>query len=85
MNEISATIASAVTEQSAATEEIARNVNEAAKGTSNVSSNIANVTSAAGETGETATKVLSCSEDLRKHTNQLRSAANNFLSTLRAA
>ena len=85
MNEITATIASAVTQQNAATDEIARNVHEAARGTSEVSSNIVNVNKATTETGETATKVLSCSEDLRKQTEQLRNAARNFLSTLRAA
>jgi methyl-accepting chemotaxis protein len=85
MNQIAATIAAAVTQQGAATDEIARNVHEAAHGTREVSSNITNINAATTDAGETATKVLSCSEDLRKQTDELRNAAAKFLTTLRAA
>ena len=85
MNEITEAIVSAVPLQNAATDEIARNVHEAALGTSDVSSNITTVNTATVETGETATKVLSWSEDIWKQTEQLRGAAGKFLSMLRAA
>ena len=51
VNEVSTTIAAVVEEQGAATQEIARSAQQAAKGTSEVSANIAGVTQAAGETG----------------------------------
>jgi methyl-accepting chemotaxis protein-like sensor len=49
--EISNAIAAAVEEQGAATQEISRNVQEAAKGAGEVAANIANVSTSAGETG----------------------------------
>ena len=57
INEIATTIASAVEEQGAATQEIARNVQQAARDTE-VSANITGVTQAAGETGAAASQVL---------------------------
>ena len=51
MSEIASTIASAVEEQGAATQEISRNVQQAAQGTQQVSANIADVQRGASETG----------------------------------
>jgi methyl-accepting chemotaxis protein len=51
MSEISSTIAAAVEEQGAATQEISRTVQQAAQGTMQVSSNITDVQRGAGETG----------------------------------
>src|SRR6266403_1363519 len=51
INEIATTIAAAVEEQGAATQEIARNVQGAAEGTHQVSANIVGVNQAAAETG----------------------------------
>ena len=58
INEIAASIASAVEQQSAATQEISRNVHEAARGPQEVSSNIAGVKQAATDTGAAAGQVL---------------------------
>jgi methyl-accepting chemotaxis protein len=51
MSEIASTIASAVEEQGVATQEISRNVQQAAQGTQQVSSNITDVQRGASETG----------------------------------
>jgi methyl-accepting chemotaxis protein len=79
INEIAATIASAVEEQAAATAEISRNVEEAAKGTQEVSSNIANVTEAASETGASASQVLEAAGELSRHGETLSGEVQKFL------
>jgi methyl-accepting chemotaxis protein len=85
VNEISASIASAVEQQTAATREIARNMQQAASGTEHVTKNITAVTSAAGETGAAATQVLSSSSELAKQADVLRTQVNRFVTTVRAA
>jgi methyl-accepting chemotaxis protein len=59
MSEISSTIASAVEEQGAATQEISRNVQHAAQGTQLVNSNVSDVQRGASETGAASEQVLS--------------------------
>lgn len=66
INDISNTIASAVEEQSATTNEIARNASEAAKGSTEISKNIANVSQAAKNTTEGANNTLSAATELSK-------------------
>ena len=86
VNEISASIASAVEEQSAATQEIARNVEESASGTQDVSTSIVNVSQAADETQQAASKVLTASTALSEQgdvLNGLRSEMAAFLVELR--
>jgi methyl-accepting chemotaxis protein len=85
MNQITASIAAALAEQGAATQEIARNVHEVASGTSDVSANIVDVNRATSETGQMADQVLSSSDRLRAQTKTLQAAAENFLKMLRAA
>lgn len=85
MSEISATIASAVEEQQAATRDIAGNVAQAAHGTAEVSSNISGVTQAAGETGAAASQVLSAAGGLSREAERLRDEVTTFLDTVRAA
>ena len=58
MSEIATSVASAVEEQGAATAEIARNIQQAAAGTQDVSSHIVGVSAAADESGKTAEDVL---------------------------
>jgi methyl-accepting chemotaxis protein len=84
VNEISTAIASAVEEQGAATQEISRNVQQAAHGTTEVSSNIANVTQAAQQTGVAATQVLASAGVLSKNGTLLRSQVDSFLREVRA-
>jgi methyl-accepting chemotaxis protein len=85
LSQISATIASAVEEQTAAATEIARNVQQAAAGTQEVSSNIGGVSQAAGETGAASTQVLSASRSLSGESEQLKGLVVGFLEGVRAA
>ena len=85
MNEISLTIASAVEEQGAATQEIARNVAQAADGTQLVTSNILSVTQASAETGTAASQVQSSSAEVAQQAEGLRHEVTSFLREVRAA
>jgi methyl-accepting chemotaxis protein len=85
ISEIAATIAAAVEEQGAATQEIARNVGEAAKGTAMVASNITDVNRGAGETGSASSQVLSSAQSLSGESNHLKLEVDKFLATVRAA
>ena len=85
INEIATTIASAVEEQSAATQEISRNVEQASTGTQQVSSNIAGVNEAASETGNSANQVLGATGELNQQTTSLRSNVETFLANIKAA
>jgi methyl-accepting chemotaxis protein len=85
INEIATTIASAVEEQGAATQEISRNVQQASAGTQEVSSNIGGVSQAAAETGAAASQVLSASDELSRQSETLRRYVDTFLAGVRAA
>jgi methyl-accepting chemotaxis protein len=84
VNEISASIAAAVEEQSAATREITRNVQQAAGGTENVSRHISGVSEAVDHAGSAATLVLSAADDLAGQSDSLRGEVDRFLATIRA-
>lgn len=84
INEIATTIAGAVEEQTAATNEISRNVAEAAKGTSEVSSNISSVSQAADEGGRGAADILAAADSLAQESSRLDETADQFLEKLRA-
>jgi methyl-accepting chemotaxis protein len=85
ISEIASTIAAAVEEQGAATQEIARNVGEAAKGTQQVAANITDVNRGAGETGSASAQVLSSAQSLSSESNHLKAEVEKFLMTVRAA
>jgi len=85
VSEISTAIASAVEEQGAATQEISRNVQEAAMGTQEVSSNSSGVSEAARQTGAAANEVLQSAGELSRNGTALREQVNEFLRTVRAA
>ncbi len=85
VNEIATAIAAAVEQQGMATAEIARNIQEAARGTQDVSSNIGGVSQAASETGLTATQLLSSANELSEQSEMLRSSVEGFFATIRAA
>jgi methyl-accepting chemotaxis protein len=85
INDVTTAIAAAVEEQGAATHEIARNIQHAAGGTSEVSSNIVGVSAASAQAGSAASEVLSASSALRHETDVLRSEIDAFLSNIRAA
>jgi methyl-accepting chemotaxis protein len=85
INEVTTAIATAVEEQGAATREIARNIQHAAGGTGEVSSNIVGVSSAATQAGTAAGQVLTASDALRREADVLREEIDAFLSNIRAA
>jgi methyl-accepting chemotaxis protein len=85
MSEISSTIAAAVEEQGAATQEISRNIQLAAQGTMEVSSNISDVQRGATETGSASAQVLSAAQSLSRDSNRLKDEVGRFLATVRAA
>ena len=60
-------------------------VGEAAKGSAQVASNIADVNRGAGETGSASTQVLSSAQSLSMESNHLKSEVDRFLTTVRAA
>jgi len=85
ISDVSGTIAAAVEEQQAATQEIARNIQQAAQGTHEVSSNIVGVNRAATDTGTAAHQVLSAADTLSSQAGVLKSKVEVFLSAVKAA
>ncbi len=85
ISEISATIAAAVEEQGAATQEIARNVQQAAELSNHVAANVTDVNKGAGQTGSASTQVLASAQSLSKESQQLRLEVDSFLTAVRAA
>lgn len=85
VNEYSATIAAAVEEQSAVTNEISKNMVVASNGVSSISNNIGDV-KAATNNAEHATKdVLESSKLLSMQANNLNKEISKFLNSLQAA
>jgi len=85
INEIATAIASAVEQQGAATQEIARNVQSAAARTKEVSADIAGVTTAAATTGQAASQLIDVAGSLAKESDALRQEVKGFLSSMAAA
>jgi methyl-accepting chemotaxis protein len=85
ISEIAAIIAAAVEEQGAATQEISRNVQQAANGTQGVAANIADVRQVASETGTASSEVHAAAQMLSVEGNKLTMEVDNFLATVRAA
>ncbi len=78
-------IAAAVEEQGAATQEIVRNVGQAAQGTGEVTSNIVSVAGAAEETGQAAGQVLTEASRLSEQSEHLTARSGPVPETVRAA
>jgi methyl-accepting chemotaxis protein len=85
MSEISFTIASAVEEQGVATQEISRNVQQAAQGTQKVSSNIGDVQRGTTETETASSQVLLAAQSLSGESNRLKLEVGKFLDSVRVA
>ncbi|HEX5211153.1 MAG TPA: methyl-accepting chemotaxis protein [Pseudolabrys sp.] len=85
ISEIAATITEAVEAQGAATQEIARNVSQAAQGAAQVATNIVDVNHGADETGSASAQVLSAAQSLAGESRKLEAEVANFLDTVRAA
>jgi methyl-accepting chemotaxis protein len=82
---IATSIAVAVEEQSVTTREIARNVQSAASGTSQVAINIGHVDRGATETKSASVQVFSSAKSLAHEGGRLKAEVNKFLMTIRAA
>jgi methyl-accepting chemotaxis protein len=82
---IATTIAAAVEEQDLATREIARSVQQAAAGTSEVSLNVAGASQAADQSRVLADNVLVASGELSQHATALLESVDTFLAGLRDA
>ncbi len=78
INDISSTIATAVEEQNATTNEMSRNVSEAAQGSGEITTNIAGVAQAAEGTTRGATDTQKASQQLVETSNQLRNLVEQF-------
>jgi len=78
INDISATIAAAVEEQSATTNEMTRNASEAATGAGNISANIGGVAQAADGTSVHAQESQKAAQDLADIAAQLSSLMGRF-------
>jgi methyl-accepting chemotaxis protein len=85
MSDVSSSIAIAVDQQGAATQEIVSSVNQASAGTGEVTANINRVAQVAEETETAAHQVLTSSSALVGQAEHLRNQVNNFLATVRAA
>ncbi len=79
VDEVSTTIAAAVEEQSAATQEIAGSIDMASSGTAEVSSNIQNISKSASENNSVAAEVLTSSEKLADNGKSMQTAVDGFL------
>jgi methyl-accepting chemotaxis protein len=82
---IATTIAAAVEEQDSATREIARSVQQAAAGTSEVSHNVAGASHAADQSRVLADNALVASRELGQHAAALFESVDTFLAGLRDA
>jgi methyl-accepting chemotaxis protein len=85
ISQIAATIAAAVEEQNTATQEIARNVQNAAKSTSSVAAHIADVSRAAIDTSSASAQMLGSTRTLSSQGNRLRTEVTSFLGSVRAS
>jgi methyl-accepting chemotaxis protein len=85
VSDIATTIASAVEQQGVSTREIARNVQQAARGTQEVTDNIAGVTTAAANTGAASNQVLNSAQQLSQQAEILRGEVERFLAEVRTA
>jgi methyl-accepting chemotaxis protein len=77
-------IASAVDQQSVAGQELARNIDMAARGTGDVSANVEQVRETALATGTAASQMLSSATELETQASTLRSQVDGFLRQVRA-
>lgn len=82
---MAATIASAVEEQGAATQEISRNVQQATEGTMQVLSDIGDLQRGASETGSASSQVLSAAQSLSSDSTRLKVEVVRFRNSVRAA
>jgi methyl-accepting chemotaxis protein len=81
--EIARTIAGAVEEQGMATQGIALNVRQAARGTAELTTSIADVNRGAAETGAASAQVFSSAQSLSRESSRLKVEVGKFLASVR--
>ena len=84
LNETNTAISAAVEEQAATTSDITRNMGDAARGVSDVESQITSVAEAAESTGTATSRVLASAEDLEGQSSTLSNEIDTFLRQVRA-
>ena len=85
ISEISSVISATVEEQGAATQDIARNVQQAAAGAAEVTGSISAVNQATADTGSAATQVYASARALSSESSHLQSEVEKFLASVRVA
>jgi methyl-accepting chemotaxis protein len=85
ISEIAATIATAVGEQGTATQQIARNVQSAATGTTDAAGCITDVAKGSSETGTASNLLLTSAQGLSGEGSRLKREVEKFLHSVRAA
>ena len=85
VNQISEVIGVSISDQMTTTGMIADNIDEAAKGTVEVTKNISNVSVAIRNSGRLVEEVLNSSRELGREGQALAEAVNEFLGSIRAA
>ncbi|MEM8920481.1 MAG: HAMP domain-containing methyl-accepting chemotaxis protein, partial [Pseudomonadota bacterium] len=85
IDNISSSIAAAMEEQRAATNEIARSATEAARGAQSVSSSVEALNASAAETGEGARDVDEASNGLARESRSIQGSVQEFLQQVRSA
>ncbi len=85
IDEITAIVASAVEEQVAATNEIARSINHASGAVQSISETVAVVGDAVNQTGNAAAKVLNATRALSQQSSDLSQDVDQLLTRIRAA
>jgi methyl-accepting chemotaxis protein len=83
--EIASAISTAVEQQSAAAQEITRNVHSAAQSTNDVAENISNVARGTSDTGAASNQVLTSAGLLSSESARLKAEVTKFLAMVRAA
>ncbi|ATE65041.1 methyl-accepting chemotaxis protein [Rhizorhabdus dicambivorans] len=85
INGIATSVASAIAQQSTTTGQIATSTSQAADGSRNVATIIAEVHGGIDATGRAAQETLSAAADLNRQADSLRLSVDHFLATVRAA
>jgi methyl-accepting chemotaxis protein len=85
ISEVSSAIAAAVEQQGAATQEIARNVQQSAQLSTQVASEVTEVKRGSSETSSASGEVLSAARSLARESDNLKAQVEEFLGTVRAA
>lgn len=85
LNQIGSSVAAAIEQQAAATQEITRNTLQAAKGTNEVTTIVADISQEVGATGVRASKVLDAADGLGRSATELGTEIDNFLAKIRCA